>query len=69
MKYKTFSIRLPLDLANVIDHAALQQFRKQNARNQMITQILLDWQEAKGASVKRESNKARKTELATVNGG
>lgn len=46
MEYKTFSLRLPAELVKVLDAQALQRFRKQNGRNQIITDILLDWHQS-----------------------
>lgn len=72
MKYKTFSLRLPKDLTDAIDLEATKRFKKQNGRNQLITQILLVWHASKHA--KREpqieiAEASRKPKLATVNGG
>lgn len=42
MEYKAFSVRIPKDLCDTLDAEARQRFRKRNARNQMIIDILAE---------------------------
>lgn len=42
MKYRTFSVRIPEEIARLLDADAQRRFFKNHARTQLITEILVE---------------------------
>jgi len=60
MEYRVFTVRLPVGLVESLDEESRRKFHKQNARNQMIVQILTDRYAAENEEGRDESEQSQR---------